>query len=253
MRVSIITVSYNSASTIADTIDSILSQSFKDIEYVVIDGASSDRTKDIVTSFGNRIAKFISEPDEGLYDAINKGIRIATGDVVGILNSDDFFPNDRVVEKIARAFEENEIDAVIGDVQFVSPADTSKIVRFFSSRKFTLEKLRFGYMPPHPSFYVKREFYEKYGYYKTDYKIAADYELVLRFFLIHHIKYKYIEMPFVTMRSGGVSNETIGSNITLNKEIARACRENGVKTNFLFIYSKYFTKIFQFFGNRRSH
>lgn len=253
MRVSIITVSYNSASTIADTIDSILSQSYKDIEYVVIDGASSDRTKDIVTSFGNRIAKFISEPDEGLYDAINKGIRIATGDVVGILNSDDFFPNDRVVEKIARAFEENEIDAVIGDVQFVSPADTSKIVRFFSSRKFTLEKLRFGYMPPHPSFYVKREFYEKYGYYKTDYKIAADYELVLRFFLIHHIKYKYIEMPFVTMRSGGVSNETIGSNITLNKEIVRACRENGVKTNFLFIYSKYFTKIFQFFGNRRSH
>ena len=130
------------------------------------------------------------------------------------------------MEKIASAFEEIDTDAVVGDIQFVDPVDTSKIVRYFSSKKFSLAKFRFGYMPPHPSFYVRRELYEKLGYYKTDYKIAADYELVLRFLLIHRIRYKYLEMPFVSMRSGGISNASLGSNITLNKEIARACREN---------------------------
>jgi hypothetical protein len=155
-----------------------------------------------------------------------------------------------VIEKIAKEFESSEIDAVIGDVQFVDPADTSKIVRYFSSRKFSPAKFRFGYMPPHPSFYVRRELFEKLGYYKTDYKIAADFELVLRFLHIHGIKYKYLEMPFVSMRSGGVSNESLRSNITLNKEIARACRENRIYTNYLFIYSKYLTKVFEFFGKK---
>jgi glycosyltransferase involved in cell wall biosynthesis len=248
--ISVITVSYNSADTISDTIKSVLAQTYSEIEYIVIDGGSSDGTIELVKSYGDRISKFISDPDDGIYDALNKGIKLATGDIVGIMHSDDFFYSNLVVEKIASAFEEIDTDAVIGDVQFVAPSDTLKIVRYFSSKKFSLTKFRFGYMPPHPSFYVRRELYEKLGYYKTDYKIAADFELVLRFLLINKIKYKYIEMPFVSMRSGGVSNKSIGSNITLNKEIARACRENGVKTNFFFIYSKYFTKIFQFMGKR---
>lgn len=248
--VSIITVSYNSVNTISDTIKSVLAQTYSEIEYIIIDGCSTDGTINLVRSYGERISKFISAKDNGLYDAINKGIQVATGDIVGVLHSDDFFYNNLVVEKIARAFEEIEIDAVIGDIQFVDPVDSLKIVRYFSSRKFNLAKFRFGYMPPHPSFYIRRELHEKLGYYKTDYKIAADYELVLRFLLIRKIKYRYLEMPFVSMRSGGVSNKSIGSNITLNREIARACRENGIYTNYLLIYSKYITKVFEFFGKK---
>jgi glycosyltransferase involved in cell wall biosynthesis len=251
--ISVITVSYNSADTISDTIKSVLAQTYSEIEYIVIDGGSSDRTIELVKSYGDRISKFISDPDDGIYDAINKGIKTAKGDIVGILHSDDFFHDNNVVEKVVAGFESEEIDAVIGDVQFVAPSDTSKIVRYFSSKKFSLAKFRFGYMPPHPSFYVRRELYEKLGYYKTDYKIAADFELVLRFLLIRKIKYKYLEMPFVSMRSGGVSNKSIGSNITLNKEIARACRENGIYTNYLLIYSKYITKVFEFFGKKVKH
>ena len=245
-RISIITVSFNNAGTISDAINSVLAQTYKDIEYIVVDGASSDGTKDIVASFGQRISRFISEPDKGLYDAINKGIRIASGEIVGILNSDDFFCNNTVIERIVESFRENEIDAVIGDVQFVDIVNTSKIVRYYSSKYFKPARFRFGFMPAHPGFYVKRGLFEKLGYYKTDYKIAADFELLIRFLYINHIKYKYVELPFVSMRKGGVSNKSIQSNFTLNKEIARACNENGIKTNYLFIYLKYFIKIFEF-------
>jgi glycosyltransferase involved in cell wall biosynthesis len=248
-RISIITVTYNSCRTIADTINSVLSQTYPDIEYIVIDGASSDGTKDIVTSFGKRISKFISEPDNGIYDGINKGIRLATGDIVGILNSDDFFCNNTVMERVVESFMENKIDAVIGDVQFVDMINTSKVVRYYSSKHFKTARFRFGFMPAHASFYVKRELFEKLGYYKTDYKIAADYELLIRFLFVNKITYKYLEMPFVSMRMGGVSNKSIHSIYILNKEIAKACRENGIKTNYIFIYSKYFSKLFEFFGN----
>jgi len=250
IKVSIITVSFNSVATIPDTINSVVNQSYPNIEYIIIDGASSDGTRDVINSYGQKITKFTSESDNGIYDALNKGIKLASGDIVGILNSDDFFYNSMVIEKIVKAFIDNRIDAVIGDVQFVDPVQTSKVVRYYSSKKFNLSKFRFGFMPPHPSFYVKRELFEKLGYYKTDYKIAADYELLLRFLSIHGIKCKYLGMPFVSMRTGGVSNKSISSNITLNKEIARACRENGLRTNYLFIYSKYITKVFEFFGNR---
>ena len=250
IKVSIITVSFNSVATIPDTINSVVNQSYPNIEYIIIDGASSDGTRDVINSYGQKITKFTSESDNGIYDALNKGIKLASGDIVGILNSDDFFYNSMVIEKIVKAFIDNRIDAVIGDVQFVDPVQTSKVVRYYSSKKFNLSKFRFGFMPPHPSFYVKRELFEKLGYYKTDYKIAADYELLLRFLSIHGIKCKYLGIPFVSMRTGGVSNKSISSNITLNKEIARACRENGLRTNYLFIYSKYITKVFEFFGNR---
>jgi glycosyltransferase involved in cell wall biosynthesis len=251
--VTIITVSYNCVKTITDTINSVLAQKYPHIEYIIIDGASSDGTKETVASFGRRITKFISEPDEGLYDAINKGIRIATGDIIGILNSDDFFTDNHIIERVVETFNNNDIDAVFGDVQFVNPVKTSKVVRYYSSKKFEISRFKFGFMPAHPSFYVKRELFEKFGYYKTDYKIGADFELLIRFLFINHIKYKYLEMPFVSMRTGGVSNKSIFSNCTLNKEIARACSENGIKTNLFLIYSKYFTKIFQYFGNNANH
>jgi glycosyltransferase involved in cell wall biosynthesis len=250
IKVSIITVSYNSVSTIFDTINSVINQSYANIEYIIIDGASNDGTRDVINSFGPKIAKFISESDYGIYDALNKGIKLATGDIVGILNSDDFFYNSTVIEKIVKAFTDNNTDAVIGDVQFMDPNDELKVVRYYSSKKFKPSKFRFGFMPAHPGFYVKRELFEKLGYYKTDYKIAADYELIMRYLLTNKVRYKYIEFPVVSMRSGGISNKSLKSNYILNKEIARACRENGVKTNFFFIYSKYFIKIFQFFGKR---
>ena len=253
LTVSIITVSYNSFGTISDTIKSVLAQTYSNIEYIIIDGSSNDGTRELISSFGNKISKFVSEPDKGIYDAINKGIRLATGDIVGILNSDDFFYDNNVIERVAVAFEENEIDAVFGDVQFVDPEKTSKIIRYYSSKKFNPAKFKFGFMPAHPSFYVKRELFEKLGYYKTDYKIAADYELLIRFLYVNQIKYKYIEMPFVSMRTGGVSNKSICSNVTLNKEIARACKENGIRTNYLYIYSKYFLKMFEFLGNHSTH
>lgn len=249
--ISIITVTYNSDKTITDTIRSVLAQTYPNIEYIIIDGASDDGTDNIIKSFGDKINKYISEPDRGMYDAINKGFRIASGKVVGILNSDDVFYDNYVIEKVAESFSKNETDALFGDAIFVDPVKTTKIIRYYSSKNFKLSKFRFGYMPAHTSFYAKKELFERYGYYKTDYKIAADFELMLRFLLINKVSYKYLEFPFVVMRMGGISNRTINSKLILNKEIVRACRENGLKTNYLNIYSKYSLKLFEFIQSKK--
>ncbi len=250
LKVSIITVSYNSIRTISETINSVLAQSYPDIEYIIIDGLSTDGTIELVNSFDGRVSKFLAEPDNGIYDAINKGIRLSTGNIVGILNSDDVFYDNSIIEKIVEAFKENDIDAVFGDALFVNRVKTSKIVRYYSSKSFSSDKFKYGHMPAHPSFYVKRELFEKLGYYKVDYKIAADFELLVRFMYINPLKYKYLEMPFVSMRMGGVSNKSIWSKYVLNKEIARACKENGIQTDYFHIYSKYFTKIFDFLNKK---
>lgn len=250
-RISIITVSFNSASTIRDTIDSVLAQSYTDLEYIIVDGRSKDGTVEIVKSYGKKISQFISETDLGIYDAINKGIRISSGDIIGILNSDDSFYNEYVVENIEKAFDDARTEVVIGDVQFFDPAKSSRILRYYSSKKWNPGKFKFGYMPAHPSFYARRELFEKFGIYKTDYTIAADYELMIRFLFVNKVKYSYIEMPFVNMRAGGVSNRSIHSRYLLNKEILRACKENGINTNYLNIYSKYFIKFFEYVGNNR--
>lgn len=248
MKVSIITVCYNSASTIKDTIESVINQTYKNIEYIIVDGGSTDSTLAIVSSFGDKVSKIISEPDSGMYNAMNKGIRIATGEVVGILNSDDFFYNNLIIERIVNEFQNSNIEALYGDVQFVKSNSLNKVVRYYSSKYFKLSMFKFGFMPAHPSFYVIREYFERFGYYKEDYIIGADFELLLRFLLVHKLKSKYIQLPFVTMRMGGISNRSFKSNITLNREIIRACRDNGIKTNIFFVYSKYFIKIFQFFN-----
>jgi glycosyltransferase involved in cell wall biosynthesis len=248
LKISIITVCYNSVNTIRDTIESVLSQTYSDIEHIIIDGQSTDGTAELIASYGNRIGKFISEPDSGIYNAINKGLRISTGKIAGILNADDFLHNDNIIEKIAAAFSMSDIDAVYGDVRFVKHNNPQKIVRYYSSKKFKISKFKYGYMPAHPSFYVRRECFDKYGFYKEDYRIGADFDLLLRFMYTEKIRCKYLELSFVTMRRGGVSNKNLGSIITLNKEIARACRENGLSTNYLNIYSKYLTKPFEFMG-----
>jgi glycosyltransferase involved in cell wall biosynthesis len=249
-KVSLITVSSDSFKTIKHTIDSVLDQTYPNIEYIIIDNASTDGTVDKVKSYENKISKFISEPDKGIYNAMNKGIKLATGNIVGILNSDDFFCNKNVIEKVVAAFQNKDVDSIYGDVQFIDPANINKIIRFYSSKNFKPRKFKFGFMPAHPSFYVKKKYFELLGYYHEDYKIAADFELLIRFLLVNNLRSSYIEMPFVSMRPGGVSNKSLKSTYILNKEIIRACRENGIKTNLFFVYSKYFIKFFEFFGHK---
>lgn len=246
MKVSIITAVHNNASTIKDAIESVINQSYQNIEYIVVDGASTDGTIEIINNYKNYIVHFISEPDNGIYNAINKGIKLATGDIVGILNSDDFFCCNNIIEKVVNEFRKDNIDAVYGDVQFVNPNKENKITRYYSSKRFKPSMFKYGFMPAHPSFYAKRSFFNELGYYKETYKIGADFELLLRFLLKNNLNAKYLEMSFVTMRTGGISNRSYKSNLLLNKEILQACRENNVKTNLINIYSKYFIKAFEF-------
>ncbi len=245
MRISIITVTYNSASTLKDTIESVLRQDYPHVEHILIDGNSSDDTVKIIESYSH-ITNWISEKDKGLYDAINKGIQRATGDIIGILNSDDFFPNEKVLSTIAEQFKDQEIDAAIGDIAFVMPDKLDRIVRHYSSANFHPKKFAAGYMPAHPSFYVRKKFYDTYGGYKLDYKIAADYELLIRFMHTKGIRFRYIPEILVYMRTGGVSNQSPMSRYVLNKEIVRACTENGIKTNMARLSMKYFNKIFEY-------
>jgi glycosyltransferase involved in cell wall biosynthesis len=243
MKISIITATYNSAIAIAGCIASVNEQTHPDIEHIIIDGGSKDNTLAIINSLPNRVAKIVSEPDQGIYDAMNKGIRLATGHIIGILNSDDFFTSDDVLKKIASAFQTNRIEGVYGDICLVKPANLSRVVRYYSSAMFNPSLFRYGFMPPHPSFYVRRECYEELGLYKTDYKIAADYELLIRFLKVNRLKTLYLNFCVVTMRTGGVSTRNLKSNWILNKEIVRGCRENGIYTNMLILSLKYFVKV----------
>jgi len=245
MKISIITVAYNSAKTIKDTLDSVAKQTYPNIEHIIVDGASKDSTLEIVKEFGKRVATVISEPDKGIYDAMNKGIKVATGDIIGILNSDDFFTSDDVIATIAQAFEENDIDALYGDVHYVNPDNLEKSVRYYSSAIFRPNLFRFGFEPGHPTFYMKRSCYEAHGLYAIDYVIAADYDLMIRYLYKEKIPYKYIKKDMVTMRTGGVSTKSFSNRILGNKEIVRACRKYGIYTNFFLVNLKYFYKIFE--------
>lgn len=239
MKVSIITVSYNSAKTIRDTIESVLKQSYTDIEYIIVDGNSKDETIDIVTSYGDKVTKVLSEPDKGIYDAMNKGIALATGDIIGILNSDDFYETNNAIEDVVAHFKVNiETQVVFGDVVFVEPSNLNKVVRYYSSKKFKAAKLRFGWMPPHPATFVKKSVYDQYGLYKLGYKIAADYEMFVRLLMVAKVKFTRIDKVIVRMRSGGASTDGIKSSLTLNQEIVRACRENSIYTNLFLVLLK---------------
>lgn len=248
MKISLLTVCYNSASTIADSIKSVRSQDHKDIEYIIVDGNSKDGTKEIIQANEKAIDKWISEPDSGIYDAMNKAVKMATGDVVGILNSDDYYSDNTIISQVAAAFADPSVDAVFGDLVFVDPNNLSKVVRTYSSSHWSPKKFAWGFMPAHPTFFVRRKYYEQFGLFKTDYKIAADYELLIRFLFVHRLRYKYLPLKMVIMRKGGVSSRNLMSNVVLNNEIMRGCRENGIYTNTFMVYSKYFRKLFELFG-----
>lgn len=247
MKISLLTVSYNSAATIQDTIQSVRSQDYTDIEYIVVDGNSKDATVDIIKSNQSAISKWISEPDKGIYDAMNKAVRMATGEVIGMLNSDDFYSDTTIIRQVANAFADPSVDVVYGDLVFVDPSDLNKVVRTYSSAHWNHNKFAWGFMPAHPTVFIRRKYYEQFGLFKTDYKIAADYELLIRFLYVHKLKYKYLPLKMVIMRKGGVSSQNWKSNIILNEEIIRGCRENGLYTNRWMVYSKYFRKVRELF------
>ena len=249
IMISIITATYNSAETINDTIKSVLCQTNKDFEYIIVDGGSTDETIDIVKSYESEFfgrLKWVSEKDKGIYDAMNKGIKMASGDIIGILNSDDYYTSDDILQTIADAFKCQNVDAIYGDIHFIKDGVPDKCVRYYSSRLFSPFWLRFGFMPAHPSFYCKREVFDKSGLYRLDYKIGSDYEMMVRLFRKHKISSRYVPKDFVTMRTGGASNSNLQSRLTLIKEDVKACRDNGIYTNELFICLKFLYKIFEF-------
>ena len=250
MKISVITATYNSAQTVRDTFESLLAQTYQDIECIVVDGASKDGTLDIIREFEPRFGgrmKWSSEPDKGIYDAMNKGLARATGDVVGILNSDDFFTAPDILEEVAKAFEaDNTLDAVYGDIHYCKWDDVTRPVRYYSSKGFRRWKMFIGYMPAHPSFYCRKQVYENYGYFDaTSFKVAADFECVLRFIYIHRIKTRYIPRDFVTMREGGASSSGAQSHLAINRDHLLAFKKNGVRSNIVFLGVRYVFKIFE--------
>lgn len=249
VKVTIITVAYNSVKTLEDTMKSVLAQTFANIEYIIVDGASTDGTIQLIRQYEPRFGKrmrWISEKDKGIYDAMNKGIKMSSGDVIGILNSDDYFTSSDVIERMMASFNDSTLDAVYGDIHFIHDGLPGKCVRYYSSKPFRPLWLRFGFMPAHPSFYCRREVFEKAGFYKIDYKIGSDYEMMVRLFLVHKIRAKYLPLDFVTMRTGGASTRNVMSRLQLIKDDVRGCRENGIYANALMISMKFLYKIFEF-------
>ena len=245
MKVSIITPSYNSAKTICDTLDSVRNQTFQNIEHIVIDGLSPDGTATIVKQHAPA-AICLSEKDNGIYDAMNKGIRLATGDIIGILNSDDFYTDQNVIEKVTQLFETTGCDALYGDLVYVDPQDTKRIVRKWTAGELHVGKFLNGWMPPHPTFFVKRAIYEKYGLFNTSLKISADYELMLRFLYKHGISATYFPQCLVCMRTGGHSNASLRRRFDANKEDRMAWKLNNLEPRFYTTWLKPIRKIPQF-------
>jgi glycosyltransferase len=247
MKLSVITVVYNNDKTISEAINSVLSQNYDEIEYIIIDGASRDNTLTIIKEYQSRISKFVSEPDTGLYDSMNKGVRLATGDVIGILNSDDIYQDRNVISDIMYQFNSDEkVDLVYGDLVYVKQDDTNKIVRNWRSNKYYPNFFEDGNVPPHPSLFVKTEVYKESGLFNLDFKLAADYEFMLRIFKKHSFKSKYINRIIIRMRLGGATNQSFRNIWRQNVEILRAWNTNELRVPFLLMPLRLFKRIIQF-------
>jgi len=242
VKISIITVCFNSESTIKDTLESVKKQDYLDIEYIIIDGGSIDNTLKIINHYDKIITKVISEPDKGLYDAMNKGIKLATGDLIGILNSDDIFHDNSVLKSVAKFHNKNPVDASISDVLYKN--NNGKIVRKYSANNWTPEKLKSAFMPPHAGIFFKKNLFKDYGYYQLDYQIAADFELITRFFLKNKITWKYLNINTTIMLAGGISSSGYKSYKIISREIKNALSSNQVSYNYLKIKFRVFHKLF---------
>ncbi|HEY2451577.1 MAG TPA: glycosyltransferase family 2 protein [Scandinavium sp.] len=245
MKVSIITATYNSAKTLADTLKSLESQSYDDIEYIIVDGASTDNTLTIIKDNCSRVSKVVSEPDKGIYDALNKGIQMATGDIIGFLHSDDLLAYPQVIEDVVAKFKKEQTDAVYGDLDYVSKDDVTKVVRHWKSGIFKRFKMQLGWMPPHPSFYMKRELYLKWGCFNLKYRISADYDSIVRYLWIHNASVSYLPKVLTCMRVGGISNRSFSNMVKKSKEDVKAMRTNGLLWPVVLV-CKNFSKLPQF-------
>lgn len=246
-KISIITVCLNSVATIRDTLESVESQSYKNMEHIIIDGGSTDGTLALISKWSKHPVRLISEPDKGIYDAMNKGIRIATGDIVGILNSDDSYYDSHVLENVSAAMNDASIDACYADLIYVDKNNLNKVARYWKSSDFKKGLFSRGWMPPHPTFFIRRSIYEKYGLFDLSYTLAADVELLARFLEKFQIKSVYIPKIFIKMRSGGVSNKSVFNIIKQNLFIYKACRKNDVRVSlFLFVIFKIISRIKQY-------
>ncbi len=248
MKISIITITYNSENTVEDTLRSVLSQDFPNKEYIIVDGLSSDQTVPVINRYAAHIDKFISEKDKGLYDALNKGIEMATGDVIGMLHSDDLYADEKVLSKVAQAFAiDPEIEAVYADLVFVDRNKPDKVLRTWKAGDYEEGSFKKGWMPPHPTFFVKKEVYEKYGNFNTSLKLSADYELMLRFIHKQKIKVHYLPETIVMMRMGGISNTSFFVKLKANIEDKMAWKLNDLKPGFLTTIRKPLKKLAQYF------
>lgn len=253
MKISVITATWNSGKTIGDTLRSVLNQGFTNVEHIIKDGGSKDDTLEICKSFEQkyytdgdkgRTINILSDKDKGIYDAMNQGIEAATGDVIGILNSDDFYTSDDVLARVAEEFANDpELEAVYGDIHFVKDENLKKCTRYFSSRYFRPWALRFGFMPAHPSFYVRREVYEKYGLYDLDFRTSSDFEMMVRLFVKEKIHARYVNKDFVTMRAGGESTAGLAAKKKVNQDIAGSLRKHGIYSNQVFQSMRYIWRI----------
>jgi glycosyltransferase len=253
MKFSIITVIYNSADTISDCLTSILNQTYPDIEYIIIDGGSSDSSIEKIRSCPNRVTKLISENDNGIYDALNKGIKNAGGDIIGILHSDDIMASDTIIEDVSNKFLQTSADIVYGDLDYVNRKDTNIIVRHWKSNPFDRSLIVKGWMPAHPAMFIRRDIFTKYGLYDLQYHISSDYDLILRLMQIRDIKFEYLPVVITKMRMGGVSNSSIKNILLKSLEDYTIMKKNGLKYPFITLLRKNISKLHQFFCKKQSN
>lgn len=246
MLVSIITVTLNARLTIEDTITKVLAQTYKNVEYIVVDGGSTDGTMGIVNKYKDRISKIVSEPDKGLYDGMNKGIKLATGDIIGILNSDDIYANNFVIENVVNKMNESESDLCYSDLVYVDKDNTDKNIRYWKSGTYNEESFKNGWIPPHPTVFIKRWVYEKYGVFDLSLAVVADHEILCRFMYKYKVKSCYIPEVLIKMRLGGASNKGIINYIKQNLAIVKTLRKNKIKVSPMFFVIKPITKLKQF-------
>jgi len=248
MKITIITVVRNGVNTIKDTIECVLGQSYSNIEYIIIDGCSTDGTIDVIKSYGDKITKFVSEKDTGIYDAMNKGLRLATGDYIGFLNSDDFYMHPYVIDKVVEHARSTQADSLYGDLIYVAPNDTNRLLRYWKAGGFDRFKMLFGWSVPHPTFFVKRRVFDEFGLFRDTFRIAGDYEMMVRFFFKGRISAAYIPEILVKMRAGGVGNANMKARMLANREDFHAWKCNGLNTSVLTVMIKPLRKIPQFFA-----
>lgn len=247
MKISIITATFNSAASISDCIKSVNNQTYENIEHIIIDGASKDNTLEIIQSLPNRVIRIISESDSGIYEAMNKGIQISTGNIIGILNSDDFYASNDIIEKIMNIFENRCCDSIYGNLDFVASNNVLRVIRHWKSSPFIVESFKKGWHPPHPTFFVKRKIYEDYGIFDISMKISADFELMLRLLEVHRISTLYLDQTIIKMRYGGVSTTSLLGIIQGNLNVLRAFKKNKINVSPFYTLFRFLSKANQFF------